>query len=115
MNDKKLSNKDETLAKQLAGRFFPGVFKAVCGQTPDSRPKPDPDIPSRALKALGASGREALLIGDSLTDLMTAKNCGASFIYAAWGYGDRQSVCGEKTAESADEVLEAINLKQLDF
>ena len=103
-----ITNKDEGLARQLADRFFSGVFAAVCGQTPEGRPKPDPEIPGRALAVLGLDGPDTLLIGDSVIDLLTAKNCGADFLYADWGYGDRETVGGARAAKNADEVIEIV-------
>ena len=102
-----VTNKDEISAQKLVERFFPGVFGAVCGtgtgtevrgQRSEARGreildltsipyKPDPALPLKALGALDVSASDALLIGDSVTDLQTAENCGCGFLCVGWGYG----------------------------
>jgi phosphoglycolate phosphatase len=48
--------------------------------------KPHPDVVLHALQALGAAPDEALLVGDSITDVRTARNAGVAAWMVTHGY-----------------------------
>lgn len=97
------TNKDDCMAKRLISRFFGDL--EVCGLCEGRRRKPAPDIPLAALERCGGGGK-VLFVGDSATDLLTARACGFDFVGVRWGYGD----CGGGvfTAEDAASLLEFI-------
>ncbi|MBR5075910.1 MAG: HAD-IA family hydrolase, partial [Bacteroidales bacterium] len=68
------SNKFQSGAEKLVGRLFPQVpFVAVCGGG-DGRPlKPDPAVIRQICDAAGEPLEQALLVGDSGTDMATAR------------------------------------------
>ena len=63
-------------------RYF-GVF--VCGDTLPQR-KPDPATALHALSVLGRTPSEALFVGDSATDVATARAAGCAVVCVREGY-----------------------------
>ena len=61
-------------------------FDAVVGGTSGYAKKPDPEPMLACLKDLGATPAQALYIGDSETDVKTARNAGIAMIAVADGY-----------------------------
>ena len=81
-----VTNKDARMAEPLCGTFFPGMFDLVVGHTPDLRPKPAPDGVVSVLNALSVPAGEAVYIGDSEVDAITAENAGTDCVIVSWGY-----------------------------
>jgi len=64
-------------------------FAAICGQDTFGTPKPDPEMLRRTIAAAGGDPRHAIMIGDSLTDIRTARAAGVPVIAVDFGYTDR--------------------------
>ena len=80
-----LTNKPDALARLLLSelklaRFFGAIFGA--GARPYA--KPDPRIFGDVLGALGSA--RGIMIGDSVTDVATARGAGAPVILVSYGY-----------------------------
>jgi phosphoglycolate phosphatase len=71
-------------ALKLADRFA-----AICGQDTFGIQKPDPEILRRTIAAAGGSPQRAIMIGDSLTDIRTARAAGIPVIAVDFGYSER--------------------------
>ena len=81
------SNKFQSGAEKLVREFFPGIpFIAILGNREGFPLKPDPEIVGEILRAASMSQADAVLIGDSRTDMQTAFNGGISAIAVGWGY-----------------------------
>ena len=81
------SNKFQEGAEYLVRKFFPGIpFAAVLGNRPGFPLKPDPEIVGEVLRRTGIRPEEAVLVGDSPTDMKTAANGGIDAIAVSWGY-----------------------------
>jgi phosphoglycolate phosphatase len=81
------SNKFQAGTELLIKEFFPGIpFAAILGNREGHPLKPDPEIVGQALRAAGADRSEAVLVGDSGTDMQTARNGGIDAIAVGWGY-----------------------------
>ena len=65
-----------------------GRFAAICGQDTFGMQKPDPDILRRTIAAAGGNDRDAVMIGDSVTDIRTARAAGVPVIAVNFGYSD---------------------------
>jgi phosphoglycolate phosphatase len=63
-------------------------FAAICGQDTFGVQKPDPDILRRTVAAAGGDAQSAIMIGDSLTDIRTARAAGIPVIAVDFGYSD---------------------------
>lgn len=64
-------------------------FAAICGQDTFGVQKPDPEVLRRTIAAAGGTLRNAIMIGDSLTDIRTARAAGIPVIAVDFGYTDR--------------------------
>jgi AHBA synthesis associated protein len=72
----------------LAGLGVRDLFDHVIGSDEVTNAKPAPDIVLRAVDLLGVARDEAVMIGDAVTDLASAKAAGVTAIAALWGEGD---------------------------
>lgn len=109
-----VSNKIDSAVQDLNNRYFPQVDIAI-GDRADLRRKPAPDSVLLALQELGRTKEEAVYVGDSDVDLLTAQNAGLPCISVLWGFRDRGFLVDhgattfvEKPMEIAD-VLKNIN------
>lgn len=61
-------------------------FSVIEGSDPDGELKKK-DLVARCLDASGRSAHEAVLVGDTATDALAAKECGVDFIGVTYGLG----------------------------
>lgn len=64
-------------------------FEAICGQDTFGIQKPDPEILRRTIAAAGGDVRQSIMIGDSETDILTARATGIPVIAVDFGYSER--------------------------
>lgn len=64
-------------------------FEAICGQDTFGIQKPDPEILRRTVAAAGGDLRQSIMIGDSETDILTARAAGIPVIAVDFGYSER--------------------------
>lgn len=64
-------------------------FVAICGQDTFGIQKPDPEILRRTIAAAGGDIDQAIMVGDSETDILTAQAAGIPVIAVDFGYSDR--------------------------
>ncbi|MEP7029807.1 MAG: HAD family hydrolase [Pseudolabrys sp.] len=63
-------------------------FAAICGQDTFAVMKPDPEILRRTIAAAGGEVANAIMIGDSDTDIRTARAAGVPIIAVDFGYSE---------------------------
>ncbi len=63
-------------------------FSAICGADTFGISKPDPQILLRTVDSAGATGNAAVMVGDSLTDIATARAANIPVIAVDFGYTD---------------------------
>jgi phosphoglycolate phosphatase len=81
------TNKLERLSVQLLQTLhLAGRFAAICGQDTFGVQKPDPAILRRTIEAAGGEARSAVMIGDSETDIRTARAAAIPVIAVDFGY-----------------------------
>lgn len=103
------SNKFQEGTEYLVNKFFPGVsFVAVLGNRPGYPLKPDPEIVGEVLRKSGVSREDAIMVGDSATDMKTAANGGIDRIAVDWGYRSMKGTPGLTVVDSAEELLEIL-------
>ncbi|XVQ06660.1 HAD-IA family hydrolase [Spirillospora sp. CA-255316] len=85
----------------LDGLGIAGHFAHIIGSDEVARPKPAPDIVERALGLLGVPPGEAIMVGDAVTDLRSARAAGVAAVAALWGESDAEPLL----AEGPDAVL----------
>lgn len=64
-------------------------FATICGQDTFGVQKPDPEVLRRTIAAAGGDPRRAIMIGDSVTDIRTARAAGVPVIAVDFGYTER--------------------------
>lgn len=84
------TNKLERLSVMLLERLsLAGRFAAICGQDTFGIQKPDPEVLRRTVAAAGGTLEHAIMIGDSATDIWTARAAGIPVIAVDFGYSAR--------------------------
>ena len=104
------SNKFQSGAEKLVGRLFPQVpFVAVCGGG-DGRPlKPDPAVIRLICDAAGEPLEQAVLVGDSGTDMATARAAGIPAFAVTWGFRPEDArKAADRIADTAAELREIL-------
>ena len=103
------SNKFQEGTEHLIKEFFPDIpFVAVLGNRPGFPYKPSPEIVEEVLNKAGVQREEAVMVGDSDTDMETAANGGIEGIAVGWGYRNMNGIPGLKVADSAEELLKML-------
>jgi phosphoglycolate phosphatase len=64
-------------------------FDAICGQDTFAIAKPDPEILRRTIAAAGGDISRAIMVGDSETDILTARAAGIPVVAVDFGYSER--------------------------
>jgi phosphoglycolate phosphatase len=81
------TNKLEWLSKRLLETLhLAGRFAAICGQDTFAVQKPDPEIFRQTVRRAGGDPQRAVMVGDSVTDIRTARAAGAPVIAVDFGY-----------------------------
>ncbi len=82
-----LSNKQNIFTQKLVDHFFKNYnFVSVKGIESQDEKKPNPKLALEIVKEMGIEPKNILLIGDSATDVLTAKNCGMISVGVTWGF-----------------------------
>ena len=84
------TNKYEALSRKLLEALsLADRFSAICGQDTFDFRKPDPRHLTETIKLAGGDPTHALMVGDSNTDIETAKRAGIPVVAVDFGYTDR--------------------------
>ncbi len=84
------TNKFERLSIALMqGLGKAGHFAAICGSDTFSFRKPDPRHLTQTILRAGGDPRRAVMVGDSQTDIDTARAARIPVVAVDWGYTDR--------------------------
>ena len=104
-----VSNKMLAATQSLCRHFFPDTIEVAIGEDEAAgiRKKPAPDTVMAALKALGVGKDQAVYVGDSDVDILTAHYSGLPCISVLWGFRSRDFLLqnGAETFISAPEEL----------
>lgn len=85
-----VSNKADYGVQELAKLYFANALDAACGERAGITKKPAPDMLLAVMQQLGADKAATIYVGDSDTDLDTARNAGIPCIGACWGFRGRE-------------------------
>lgn len=106
-----VTNKPHDAALEVVERLFaPRTFEVVLGQKDGVPHKPDPSGPLSILRALEVAPAHALFVGDSETDVRTAKNAGLRAVAVTWGLRDRQDLEASAPDHLVDHPREILAL-----
>ena len=84
-----VSNKFYVATQELCRHFFGDYIDIAIGERENIRKKPAPDTVNEAIRQLGVGREDAVYIGDSDVDVMTARNSNMPCISVLWGFRDR--------------------------
>ncbi|MEX0956215.1 MAG: phosphoglycolate phosphatase [Rhizobiaceae bacterium] len=112
------TNKYEGMSQRLLSELgLKSWFGAICGQDSFPYRKPDPRHLTSTIEAAGGEPANAIMVGDSETDIKTAKAAGIPVVAVDFGYTDRHvrefdpsriiSHFDELTLELAEGLLKA--------
>lgn len=88
-----LSNKPHDMTTRMVRAFWPGdTFRLIQGYVREEHRKPSPQHIHEMCAALGVSTAEVCLIGDTPTDVLTARNAGCSCVAVTWGFRTRDDL-----------------------
>lgn len=83
------TNKSQVLAEKLCENMFGGInFSSIFGYLEDRPSKPDPYAVNEIMKINNVAPKDAIFVGDSLTDVKTAQNAGIDCIFVNWLQSD---------------------------
>ena len=106
-----VSNKADYGVQALAKQYFDGQLDAACGERAGIAKKPAPDMLLAIMRQLKAEPASTIYIGDSDTDLDTARNAGVACIGACWGFRGRaflEAHGAKLLAENAGDIWKLI-------
>lgn len=108
------SNKFQAGAEKLIAEFFPEVdFVAVLGNKEGLPLKPSAEVVNLILAKAGVDRSECFYVGDSATDVKTAKNAGVECAGVTWGFrpeSDLVQAGAEHIVKSAAELAALIGV-----
>lgn len=87
-----VSNKFDLAVKDLCQKYFPNLIDIAIGENEAAgiKKKPAPDTVKLALNQLELTPNQAIYVGDSDVDILTAKNSNMPCISVAWGFRDKE-------------------------
>jgi len=102
------SNKFQEGTEHLIKEFFTDIpFVAVLGNRPGFPYKPSPEIVEEVLHKVGVKKEEAVMVGDSDTDMETAANGGIEGIAVNWGYRNMKELADKLSAFRQAQVVDS--------
>ncbi len=97
-----LSNKADAMTQKVVKELFPsGTFDIVLGLKKDMKRKPDPGGALILSEAMCVEPENIAYVGDTDTDMQTAKNAGMIAFGASWGFRTKE----ELLDNGADHIL----------
>ena len=104
------SNKFQAGTEKVIRSFFPDIrFEAVLGQREGVPLKPDPAVAEEILTLTGLPREQALFVGDSAIDILTAQAAGIRSAGVTWGFRQRtelEEAGADRIVDRADELLD---------
>lgn len=99
------SNKFQEGTEKLIQEFFPDIaFVSILGNRAGYPLKPDPEIVQEVLRRAGIGPEDAMMVGDSPTDMKTAANGGIDALAVTWGYRTLEELAGNRMVHSVEEL-----------
>jgi phosphoglycolate phosphatase len=104
-----ITNKPASFSRRILDHLGVGDFIPVLYGPDLAPPKPDPAMALRAIADLGCSPREAILVGDMLVDLETARSAGIPFYAVATGSDSREDLAAAGPDRLLDRLEELLS------
>lgn len=99
------SNKFQEGTERLIRSLFPDIqFVVILGNRPGYPLKPAPEIVQEVLRKADIGPSDAVMVGDSPTDMRTAANGGVEGLAVTWGYRTADELAGHRLVHSVPEL-----------
>ena len=103
------SNRLSDSLEHFVNRFFSDIdFVMIEGHNLVDPSKPHPCGVQKIMKRADVSRSDAVYIGDSGTDIATAKNAGIDCVVVKWGYGNENDWTSDYILESVGDMCEIL-------
>ena len=106
-----VSNKFDGAVGPICRKYFGDRVALAIGEKEGVPPKPAPDGCLWTMEQLGVKPSEAIYVGDSDTDVLTAHNAGLQCVGVSWGFRTRQDLeraGADIIVDSVDALLDAL-------
>ena len=106
-----VSNKADSIVKEIIGELLPDIFDFVSGEREGYPLKPDPKLLLDGIEAVGSSPAETVYVGDSEVDAETGKRAGIRTVIVSYGFRSREELGRngiETSADNAEELAERL-------
>ena len=107
-----VSNKIDFAVKELSALYFGERIQVAIGDDPSRKRKPAPDSVFAAMELMGVSAEEAVYVGDSDVDVLTAHNAALPCCAVTWGFRSEESLVAagaDHVAHTPQEMLSILN------
>jgi len=101
-----VSNKGDSFVKELNRRYFGQRIPVAVGEHAGVRRKPAPDMLLRVMEDWRAEPGRTLYVGDSATDVQTARAAGVACASVTWGFRTREELIAAGAALLVDTPQE---------
>nr|QGT49770.1 phosphoglycolate phosphatase [uncultured Candidatus Melainabacteria bacterium] len=107
-----VSNKFDMAVKELCKKYFPNLIDFAAGENEACgiRKKPAPDTIIKTLEEFNLQNNEAIYVGDSDVDIMTAKNSDMPCISVTWGFRDKEFLSNHNAEIIINSPIEIIEI-----
>ena len=107
-----ISNKFDIAVKELCEKYFPNLIDIAIGENEQEgiRKKPSPDSVLKVISDLNLNRDQVIYVGDSETDIETAKNAGVDCAACTWGFRDVEVLIKNKPKYIINTPKELLNL-----
>lgn len=107
------SNKIQAGAEKLIRKFFPDIqFVTIMGNSPSYPLKPDAALVEYIMEKAGTDRAHTIMVGDSGTDIQTARNAGIPIIAVSWGFRPRHELTSANLiADTPDQLHDYLKSK----
>ena len=107
-----LSNKPHHQTIKVVKHYFKDFsFDFVYGKKPEFQIKPNPESLNDMIKKLNLAKNEILYVGDTNTDIQTAKNANLTSVGVLWGFRNRLELANEGATfivENPEEIIDIV-------
>ena len=108
------SNRTTDSVKLFIDKYFKDIdFLLIEGHNPDYPSKPNPIGVKKIIEKANVKLKESIYIGDSKTDIKTAKNAGIDCVIVTWGYGNENVYNNSYPIRIVDETSQLLDLNRL--
>ena len=105
------SNRLTYSLEELVGKYFSDIdFVGIEGHTYGNPSKPDPYGANKIIEKANVDASETVYIGDSITDIETAKNAGIDCILVKWGYAKKEDLKNDYPSKIIDDINDLIEI-----